>query len=395
MALSPLLIDFGRSRWPLGLASACGVWLAVLLCTRSDDVFAEIPPLAETGSARELEFALGADLSFLLDAERRGAVFKDQGVSTPGLMVFRNHGYEWIRLRLFHSPDTLPNDLAYTTELAVQAKKLGYKFLLNFHYSDTWADPGKQHQPKIWRGQNVQSLKRLVREHTRDSIRHLTAAGAKPDMVQIGNEVISGMLWPTGRIPKGWPQFAELLKEGIAGVHEASPTHPPLVMLHIDRGGDLEGTKFFFDKCLEYGVEFDVIGQSYYPWWHGGLDQLRANFDFMANTYGKDIVLVEVAYNWRPTEYHGREAEAPFPETPEGQRQFLEAVTQIVRDAPGGRGKGVFWWEPAVSPGPIYSRGMFDDSCDALPVLTLFDPKPASIRIPARDALAPQHTAPR
>ena len=114
----------------------------------------------------------------------------------------------------------------------------------------------------------------------------------------------------------------------------------PLIMIHIDKGGDKQATKAFFDRCLSHGIEFDVIGQSYYPWWHGTLPDLRENLAFMANEYHKDIYVVEAAYNWRPAEY--RNKPAPFPETPEGQRAFLEAVNQAVQSTPGGHGKGVF-----------------------------------------------------
>jgi arabinogalactan endo-1,4-beta-galactosidase len=117
-----------------------------------------------------------------------------------------------------------------------------------------------------------------------------------------------------------------------------------------------------------------VIGQSYYPWWHGSLDNLRDNLAFMANEYDKDIILVEVAYNWRPAEYQNEPG--PFPETPDGQREFLAEVDRIVRATPHGRGKGIFWWEPAVPHSPIASRGMFDQDGNALPVVTVFDDPP-------------------
>ncbi len=117
-------------------------------------------------------------------------------------------------------------------------------------------------------------------------------------------------------------------------------------------------------------MEFDVIGQSYYPWWHGSLLELRDCLAFMAHRYHKDIILVEVAYNWKPAEYRGRPA--PFPETAEGQREFLEEVNRLVLATPEGLGKGIFWWEPAVT-GGLRRRGMFDDDGNALPVLDVFD----------------------
>jgi arabinogalactan endo-1,4-beta-galactosidase len=141
-------------------------------------------------------------------------------------------------------------------------------------------------------------------------------------------------------------------------------------MIHIDKGGNRKATKYFFDKLNSYGVGYDVIGQSHYPWWQGTLLDLRENLAFMATEYQKDIIVVETAYNWRPAEY--RDKPAPFPETPEGQKEFLEEVNRAVLATPNNRGKGVFWWEPAVA-GLRNARGMFDNDGNALPVITVFD----------------------
>jgi arabinogalactan endo-1,4-beta-galactosidase len=325
-----------------------------------------------TSVLRADDYAIGADISFLAHAESRGVVFKDGGQPHPGLEIFKNHGYNWVRLRLFHTPTELPNDLEYTVAQAVAAKKLGFKFLLNCHYSDTWADPQKQFIPRAWEGKSHAELVDAVFEYTRDTVAAFREAGAMPDMVQVGNEVIHGMLWPDGRLPQNWDNFAELTQAGIRGaVAGAGDAPPPLIMIHIDRGGDLPRTKSFFNKFHEYGIKYDVIGQSYYPWWHGTARDLEENLAFMAKEYDKDIFLVEVAYNWRRAEY--RDEDGPYPETPEGQKQFLEEVDRIVRNTPGDRGKGIFWWEPAVPPSPIASRGMFDRSGNALPVITVFD----------------------
>jgi arabinogalactan endo-1,4-beta-galactosidase len=323
-------------------------------------------------AAQQTEYAIGADVSFLAHAEKNGTVFKDGGAPKPGLAIFRDHGYNWVRLRLFHSPTRLPNNLDYTIELAQEAKQLGFKFLLNYHYSDTWADPQKQFIPAAWDGMSHDELVDAVFAYTRDTIAAFREAGVMPDMVQIGNEVIGGMLWPDGRLPANWNNFADLVKAGIRGVDAGRGDAPrPLLMVHIDKGGSIPATKHFFDKCAEHGIEFDVIGQSFYPWWHGSLDELRQNMAFMAERYNKDIYLVEVAYNWRTAEYDDQPG--PFPETPEGQRQFLAGVDRIVRETPNNRGKGIFWWEPAVARSPIASRGMFDRSGNALPVITVFD----------------------
>src|SRR5689334_16302291 len=161
------------------------------------------------------EYAVGADISFLRDTEQKGAVFKDGGQPKPGLQILKDHGYNWVRLRLFHTPDHLPNNLEYTIAQARAAKKLGFKFLLDIHYSDTWADPQKQFIPRAWDGLSHDQLVEAVYAYTRDVVSALRAADVTPDMVQIGNEVIGGMLWPDGRLPKSWSNFADLLKAGI------------------------------------------------------------------------------------------------------------------------------------------------------------------------------------
>lgn len=319
------------------------------------------------------EFAIGADLSFLAAAEGSGFQFKEDGKAKPGLEIFREHGYNWVRLRLFHTPTELPNDLGYTIALAQEAKKLGYKFLLDLHYSDTWADPGKQFIPLAWEGKSHGELVAAVRDYTRDVIVKFEAAGVMPDMVQPGNEVINGMLWPDGSIPENWDNFIDLLRAGIEGIY-AGCLHKkvPLIMIHIDQGGNKDRTKYFFDKINEYGIDFDVIGQSYYPWWHGSLSDLRENMDFMAKEYKKPIMLVEVAYCSEPTEYKANPG--PFPETPEGQRQFLEDVTRIVIETPDNLGTGIMWWEPATAGlGHVGARDFFDDDGNVLPVINVFD----------------------
>jgi arabinogalactan endo-1,4-beta-galactosidase len=351
--------------------SSIPLWPALLLAAGCASNPSTPLAVAPAPSLPPLAYAIGADLSFLKQAEERGTKFRDGGVEKPGLQIFRDHGYNWIRLRLFHTPTQLPNNLDYTLAAAKAAKALGLKFLLDFHYSDSWADPAKQFPPKAWEGKTHAELVQAVFAYTRDSIAAFRAAGAMPDMVQIGNEITPGMLWPDGQLPENWHNFAELVKAGIAGVDAGrGPADRPRILIQIEKPCDQAATQAFFDRLLAEGVAFDVIGQSYYPWWHGSLLALRDNLAFMAERYRKEIILVEVAYNWKPTEY--RTQPAPFPETPEGQKEFLDEVNRAVLATPYGLGKGVFWWEPAVT-GRLRSRGMFDDEGNALPVLSVFD----------------------
>ena len=317
------------------------------------------------------DYAIGADLSFLKQTEDRGTVFKDHGEARPGMQIFKDHGYNWIRLRIFHTPTELPNNLDYTIATAKAAHALGFHFLLDFHYSDTWADPGKQFIPKAWEGRTHEQLVAALHDYTRDTIAAFRAAGVLPDMVQIGNEITNGMLWPDGKLPAHWDNFADLIRAGIAGVEAGRADGPrPRILIQIEKSGDPVKTGYFFDKLLSYGIDFDVMGQSYYPWWHGSLNDLRETLAFMANRYHKDIIVVEAAYNWQPREYLKRPP--PFPESPEGQKEFLEEVNRVVQETPLGLGKGVFWWEPAVS-GARGGRGFFDADGNALPVMTVFD----------------------
>jgi len=317
------------------------------------------------------DYAIGADVSFLGQAEQQGVVFKDGDQAKPGLEILRGHGYNWIRLRLFHTPTTLPNNLEYTISLAKQAKTLGFKFLLDYHYADDWADPGKQPLPRVWQSKSHPDLVKAVFEYTRDTIAAFREAGVLPDMVQVGNEITNGMLWPDGKLPVNWDQFAELVYAGINGVDAGRGNlRRPKIMIHIDRGADANGTKAFLNKLNSYEIPYDIIGQSYYPWWHGSLNDLRNNLQFMAAEYQKDIIIVEAAYNWKPGNYVNKPA--PFPESPEGQREFLDELNRVVMETPNDRGKGVFWWEPAVQ-GPLMIRGLFDDEYRALPAMTVFD----------------------
>jgi arabinogalactan endo-1,4-beta-galactosidase len=335
--------------------------------------------LFTTQSALALDYVIGADLSFLKQQEDAGKRFRDSGQVRLGLRIFKDHGYNWVRLRLFHnvslSPTPLPNNLAYTTAMAKAAKAMGFKFLLDFHYSDTWADPGAQAIPKAWEGLSQAVLIDSVFRYTRDVIRHLRQQDAAPDMVQVGNEINNGFMWPAGQI-SNWKNFGDLIKAGLRGVDSAFAAAPvglsaqprALTMLHIANGGDTAVTKWFFDQAAAQGIVFDIIGQSYYPLWQGTPQDLGRNLAMMSRRYTQDIVVVETAFAPYP-EGQG----SPFPLTDAGQVAYLRAIDSIVRATPNGRGKGLMWWEPTGDAYLGAPRGLFDRQLNARPALSVFD----------------------
>ncbi len=343
--------------------------LLLILSSTLLPCFAQQPPSTASSTP---SFILGADVSYLRDMESKGTAFRDEGQVHPGLEILRHHGYTWVRLRIMNEPTPLPNTLAYTLAEARDARAMGFRILLDFHYSDDWADPAHEKTPAAWKKLTHDELVKAVFAFTRDTVTAFREQGTMPDMVQIGNEITSGMLWPDGKLPDRWPQFAELLLAGIHGAEAGKGDLPRApIMIHIDQGGNEENTKWFFDNLIVNHVPFDVIGQSYYPWWQGSLNDLKNNLAFMANRYKRPIVIVETAYDWRTGEKFDK-GKPPFPETPQGQADFLAAVAAILQQTPNHLGRGLFWWEP-MAPGAISKRGMFDDQENALPVVSVFD----------------------
>ena len=327
---------------------------------------------------RAQSYAIGADVSFLAQCEQNGDVFKEDGKPVDVLALLREHHYNWVRLRLFHDPsasaDKLPNDLGYTLALARRAKAMGFYLLLDLHYSDSWADPGQQPTPAAWSKLKHKQLVEQVYAYTRDTIAAFVREGVAPDMVQVGNEITNGMLWPDGKLPDNWDNFADLVNAGIRGVAEGSaPGKRPRIMIHIHRS-DYDGAVWFFDNLIAHHVSFDVIGLSFYPIFGGRIATLRGTLHDLALRYRLPITVAETAQNWTPSGQTPKKAD--FPETPQGQLQSLRAVDAAVRAVPYGLGQGVFWWEPAAD-GGLRSRSFFDNYGNVLPVIGAFD-SPAS-----------------
>ncbi|WP_030156416.1 glycosyl hydrolase 53 family protein [Glycomyces sp. NRRL B-16210] len=324
----------------------------------------------------------GADVSMTAEIEERGAVFRAGGVERDLFELLAENGVNWTRLRLWVNPRDESgepymggtNDLERTIALALRAKAAGQALLLDLHYSDFWTDPKKQTTPKSWRGLTGTDLQERVHDWTAEVLASLAEAGAAPDMVQVGNEITNGMLWPEGRTPRfddrerrfegsgddredeaAYDRLTGLLKAGVRAVREAGDAK---IMIHLDFGGANELYRGWFDRMVVRDLDFDIIGLSYYPYWHGTLKDLAANLNDLAGRYGRDLVVVETAYAWtkaHPEGHHqvfsGEMAETGgYPASPEGQIAFLRDLYDTVADVPGGRGLGIVYWEPAWLP---------------------------------------------
>jgi arabinogalactan endo-1,4-beta-galactosidase len=299
---------------------------------------------------KRVDKMLGADISFLPELESKGKKFYELGVEKDALQILKNKGFNYIRLRIFNNPSDdsgySPHkgfcDLEHTRQMALRIKKAGLKFLLDFHYSDTWADPGKQYKPAAWREFGFEKLSQAVHDFTKEVLLSLQQQGTLPDMVQVGNEINHGMIWPDGSI-NNLDTLAGFIKAGIAAVNETDPSI--IIMLHIACGGQNQESRYFLDNMLKRNVSFDVIGESYYPRWHGTLDDLKNNLTDLAGRYKQDIIVVEYS-------------------------EKKQEVNDIAFDLPGGKGKGTCIWEP-LSWGETFfdTAGKPNDLIDIYPLI--------------------------
>jgi arabinogalactan endo-1,4-beta-galactosidase len=333
-------------------------------------------------SACAKEFYIGADISAAATLEKGGAVYRENNEPNDLFAILKNNGFNTVRLRIFVNPNKeniVTNDLPYTLDLAKRAKAHNMKLLLNFHYSDTWADPQKQYKPAAWANMPFDELKQTVQSYTASVIETFKKENVLPDMVQVGNEITPGMLWPDGRVggdyenDAQWEKFTSLLKAGIAGVRQGAGDSNVIIMLHIDQGGKKSVTKWFFDNINKRSVPYDIIGVSYYPWWHGKIEDLNDNLNYIAAELKKDVIVVETGYPYAENfRMKSSDANNVFPLTPQGQYDLLYTVTKTVLDTPDNRGRGVFYWFPESVPLPGRGRmggglGLFDPNGNVLP----------------------------
>lgn len=297
-------------------------------------------------------YIVGADISWVPQREAAGAHYSDNGQQQDILAILKSHGFNYIRLRTFVDPtQSTPRDrpyspqgfcdLPHTIAFAKQIKAAGLHLLIDFHYSDSWADPGKQFTPSSWKNLSFPDLVQKLHDYTKDAVTQLKDAGAEPDMVQVGNEITPGMLTDGpngGGSTKNWDQLAQLLTAGLSAVKEVDPKI--LTMLHIDRGGDNPGTVRWVDAALAHNVHFDVLGLSCYQRWQGPPEKWKANFDDLAKRYPNlKFVMAEV-------DAHALQANA------------------IMRALPDHRGLGTFIWEPTANNA---GQALFDNQGNVIP----------------------------
>ena len=290
------------------------------------------------GFSQNKPFAKGADVGWLPQMEATGYKFYDSdGKEKDCLQLLKERGMNSIRLRVWVNPS---NDKASghcgkeeTVAMALRAQKMGFHIMIDFHYSDSWADPAKQFKPKAWENHSFTELLNDVYNHTFDVINALKKAGVTPEWVQIGNEIPGGMLWPDGSTDN-WEQLGQLLNKGYDAVKAVDKKIK--VIVHVDEGNNNAKFRKFFDNATEQKVRYDVIGLSYYPYWikkdySETIDDLQFNLNDMVKRYGKEVMVVEVG---------GEDDKI------QNTKELLQATIKAVRNVPNNKGLGVFYWEP-------------------------------------------------
>ena len=331
-----------------------------------------------------MKYYKGMDISTLLEVEKCGAKFYDGKGPEDALDILKRYDVKAVRIRLWNDPyseDGEPygagtNDFASVIALSRRAREKGFDILLDYHYSDFWADPGKQFIPKAWRGYSVEELDQAVYNYTKDTLLDLKEQGLLPNMVQVGNELTNGLLWPYGKVPD-YDNIARFVNAGIRAVKEVSETaladgsisERILIMIHLDNGGNNALYREWFDNFVKRGEDFDIIGLSYYPFWHGTFDMLQNNMKDIAKRFGKELIIAEVSMGYTMEDYASYEKLAPaqrkgmatrqelvdkieYPMTKEGQKAFMEELFKRLEEIPDRKARGYFYWEPAWIPVP-------------------------------------------
>ena len=306
---------------------------------------------------------VGGDISMLPKYEEAGVVYKDKdGNAVQPLEFFKQEGLNAMRVRLFVDPSldndkAVCQDLEYVKALGKRIKDQRMAFMLDFHYSDTWADPGKQWTPDAWKTLSDAELGTKLYEYTKDCLNQMKAFGAEPDMIQTGNEISFGMLWGTkaavgsntvnrcyiNSSSANWNRFFDLLKKAIQACREECPK--ARIILHNEQVPSPAVLTDYFDRMKTNGIDYDIIGLSYYPEHHKDLATLETALNQLENkNYGKDIMIVETGYSYAWSIGGEYNYTGTYPYTEEGQRRFTaDLITKLNSHSSV---KGLFWWWP-------------------------------------------------
>jgi arabinogalactan endo-1,4-beta-galactosidase len=322
-----------------------------------------VASLLPTASARhnnaDTSFVKGADVGFLLGQERHGVKFHDrQGRERECLELLKtDYQMSAIRMRVWVNPQHGTCNKEELLIMARRVKALGMNLMVNFHYSDSWADPAKQPIPEAWKEHSYKQMKRDLRQHTIEVLSLLKQNGITPRWVQVGNETANGLLWPMGHIEKNPKQYAGFIREGYKAVKKVFPEAQ--VIIHLDRGHKQSLYDWNLDIVKKYGGRWDMIGMSLYPYWarqdHPELNADSIITDCMRNIrhcsrkYGCDVMIVETGF----------EVDEQHPEVMDEGRRQLTRVVREARTETDGHCRGVFYWEPQCLPGG-YKLGAFD-----------------------------------
>jgi arabinogalactan endo-1,4-beta-galactosidase len=307
------------------------------------------------------EFAKGADVSWLTQMENAGVNFyNSSGTQQDCLQILKGLGVNSIRLRAWINP---ADGWCNTTDVvakAVRAKRLGMRIMIDFHYSDTWADPGNQTKPANWTNQDITGLTSSVHDYTEGVLDTLKSFGVTPEWVQIGNETNDGMLWPEGKASTAMQNFAQLVNAGYDAVKAVDTTIK--VIVHLSNGYDNSLYRWLFDGLKNNGAKWDVIGMSLYPTasnWSTLNTQCWTNMNDMVDRYGKEVMVCEVGMSW---------------DQPQACKDFLTDLIAKVKGVKDNKGLGVFYWEPeAYNNWEGYTLGAFDNSGKPTIALTAFN----------------------
>lgn len=294
---------------------------------------------------------VGADWSSVLVEERAGIVYTDtDGTTKPLEQILKASGMDTVRQRVWVNPPDGDYGLDYNLEIAQRARAAGLDVYLTMHYSDTWADPGKQGMPAGW-PTGIDDLAQKLYEYQLEVCNAFQAAGIQPNMISLGNEIRSGLLWPTGSTDN-FGNIARLLSSAAQAVRDSDLSPKPKVMIHLDNGWDWGAQEWWYDSVLSAGLDsgdFDQMGLSYYPFYGDGatLSSLQSSMANMAAKWGKELLVVEI--NWpqscpRPSQAFPADLQS-IPFSAAGQVEFVKKVAAVVEGTPNG--KGVFYWEPA------------------------------------------------